>query len=535
MRSALLAILLFLLRAAASPTQQTPSDSHFDGNSWWAHVKYLADDSLEGRDTGSEGLRKAQAYAVEQIQKAGLEPAGTNGFYQPIRFNQYEVDEAKSFLVLVADNQSQPLSFADDAFISTRATRVSANLIARMVFIGYGLKIPEKNLDELAGLDLNGKIVVYLAGSPSDIPTALASHYQTAGERWKFLRAAGAIGMISIFNPASMDIPWSRISVNRNHPSMDLADPEFNDTPGLQLGVSFNPASAEKLFAGSGHTFAEIAALGKDRKPLPHFVMATSLEANAVIQTKALESANIAAKLTGSDPALKNEFVVLSAHIDHVGIGAAINGDRIYNGAMDDGSGSALVMDIAASLKAHPEKLQRSILFLLVTAEEKGLLGSKYFAAHPTVAPKSIVADVNVDMFLPIVPLRILKIEGIEESDLGTRAATIARSMGIKAIPDPEPLRNAFIRSDQYSFIKKGVPSVKVDVGFELGTPEQKVFKDWLTNRYHAPSDDVNQPVDLQSAASYEEFTRRLLLDTANTPARPRWKPDSFFRRYAAD
>jgi Zn-dependent M28 family amino/carboxypeptidase len=534
MRSALLAV-FFSLCAAVSPTQQTPSVSHFDGKSWWAHVRYLADDSLEGRDTGSEGLRKAQAYAVEQIQKAGLEPAGTNGFYQPIRFKQYEVDEAKSSLVLVRDNQRQPLSFADDAFISTRATRVSANLTAHMVFVGYGLKIPEKNLDELARLDLNGKIVVYLAGSPSDIPTALASHYQTAGERWKFLRAAGAIGMISIFNPASMDIPWSRISVNRNHPSMNLADPEFNDTPDLQLGVSFNPAAAEKLFAGSGHTFAEIADLGKDRKPLPHFVMAASLEANAVIQTKALESANIAAKLTGSDPALKNEFVVLSAHIDHVGIGAPINGDRIYNGAMDDGSGSALVMDIAASLKAHPEKLQRSILFLLVTAEEKGLLGSKYFAAHPTVAAKSIVADVNVDMFLPIVPLKILKIEGFEESDLGTRAATIAQSMGIKPIPDPEPLRNAFIRSDQYSFIKQGVPSVKVDVGFELGTPEQKVFKDWLTNRYHAPSDDVNQHVDLQSAASYEEFTRRLLLDTANTPARPRWKPDSFFRRYATD
>jgi len=306
---------------------------------------------------------------------------------------------------------------------------------------------------------------------------------------------------------------------------MDLADPEFNETPGLQLGVSFNPASAEKLFAGSGHTFAEIAVLGKDRKPLPHFPLAVSLQANAVIQTKALESANVAGKLTGSDPALKNEFVVLSAHIDHVGIGAPINGDRIYNGAMDDGSGSALVMDIAASLKAHPEKLQRSILFLLVTAEEKGLLGSKYFAAHPTVASKSIIADVNVDMFLPIVPLKILKIEGIEESDLGSRAAAIAQSMGIKPIADPEPLRNAFIRSDQYNFIKHGVPAVKCDVGFELGTPEQKIFKDWLTNRYHAPSDDVNQPVDLQSAATYEEFTRRLLLDSANTSARPRWKP----------
>jgi Zn-dependent M28 family amino/carboxypeptidase len=527
--------ILFLSLAATATAQQAPPASHFDGNTWWSHVKFLADDSLEGRDTGSEGLRKAQAYAAEQLQKAGLEPAGTKGFYQPVHFNQYEVDEAKSSLALITDGQSKPVSFADDAYISSRATRNSATLSAPLVFIGYGLKIPEKNLDELAGLDLKGKIVVYLAGSPSDIPTALASHYQTAGERWKSLHAAGAVGTITIANPASMDIPWSRISANRNHPSMDLADAEFNETPGLQLGVAYNPASAEQLFAGSGHTFAEIAALGKDRKPLPHFALAVSLKANAVILTKSLESANLVAKLSGSDPALKNEFVVLSAHIDHVGIGAPINGDRIYNGAMDDGSGSALVMDIAASLKAHPEKLQRSILFLLVTAEEKGLLGSKYFAAHPTVAPKSIVADVNVDMFLPIVPLRILKIEGIDESDLGTRAAAIAQSMGIKPIADPEPLRNAFIRSDQYSFIKKGVPSVKVDVGFELGTPEQKIFKDWLTNRYHAPSDDVNQPVDLQSAATYEEFTRRLLLETANTTARPRWKPDSFFRRYAAD
>ncbi len=531
----IMSLILCLAFAAVCQAQQSAPASHFDGNSWWAHVKFLADDSLEGRDTGSDGLRKAQAYAVEQLQKAGLEPAGTNGFYQPIRFNQYQVDEAKSSLALVAGGQSKPLSFADDAFISTRSTHASTALSAPLVFIGYGLQIPEKNLDELSGLDLKGKIVVYLAGSPADIPTALASHYQTPGERWKSLHAAGAIGIITIFNPASMDIPWSRISLNRNHPSMDLADPEFDETPGLQLGVAFNPASAEQLFAGSGHTFAEIAALGKDRKPLPRFPLAVSLKANAVINTASLESANLVAKLPGSDPALKNEFVVLSAHIDHVGIGAPINGDRIYNGAMDDGSGSALVLDMAANLKAHPEKLKRSILFLLVTAEEKGLLGSKYFAAHPTVPIKSIVADVNVDMFLPIVPLKILKIEGIEESGLGARAAEIAQSMGIKPIPDPEPLRNAFIRSDQYSFIKKGVPAVKVDVGFELGTPEQKIFKDWLTNRYHAPSDDVNQPVDLHSAALYEEFTRRLLIETADTTARPRWKPDSFFRRYAGN
>jgi Zn-dependent M28 family amino/carboxypeptidase len=526
-------VCIFLLSSLAALSAQQSPPVLFDGNSWWSYVKFLADDSLEGRETGSEGLKKAQAYAVEQFEKAGLEPAGTKGFYQPIRFNQYRVDEAKSSLVLISKGQFRHLSFTDEAYISTRGTHASAGVNAGLVFVGYGLEIPEKNLDELGGMDLSGKIVVYIAGSPSDVPTALSSHYQSMAQRWKALHEAGAIGLISIPNPASMDIPWSRISLNHNQPSMDLADPEFNETPGLDLSIVFNPAAAELLFAGSGHTFAEIAALAKDRKPLPHFPLDTSLQAAAAIVTKSVTSANVVAKLPGSDPTLEGEYVVLSAHIDHLGIGAPINGDKIYNGAMDDGSGSALLLDMAANLKAHPESMKRSVLFLLVTAEEKGLLGSKYFAAHPTVPIKSIVADINVDMFLPIVALKFLKIEGIEESDLGTRAAAIAQSYGVKPIPDPEPLRNAFIRSDQYSFIKKGVPAVKMDVGFQLALPEQKIFKDWLTNRYHAPSDDINQPVDLQAAALYEQITRSLLIDTANTPVRPQWKSDSFFRRYA--
>ena len=308
---------------------------------------------------------------------------------------------------------------------------------APLVFVGYGLKVPENNYDDFAGLDLKGKIVVILNGSPAELPGALASHYSTAAERWKALRAAGAIGVLSVMNPASMDIPWSRVALNRAHPSMELDYPEFNETEGEKLTATVNPESAEKLFAGSGHTFAEIAALGKGRKPLPHFPLAVSLEAKTHVDLAKVESANIVAKLPGSDPALKDQYVVLSAHLDHIGIGEPINGDRIYNGAMDNGSGSALVLDMAASFKQHPEKLRRSIVLVLVTGEEKGLLGSKYFAAHPTVPAKSIVADVNVDMFLPIVPLKILTVEGLDESDLGDRAREITQSLGVKAQPDP--------------------------------------------------------------------------------------------------
>ncbi len=525
-----LASILALAVAAIAQQQLT---KHFDGNSWWGHVKFLADDNLEGRETGSEGLRKAEAYVVDHLKKAGLEPAGVDGFYQPVKFVSREIVEKESTAALVFDGHTEPLVLGEDAYFNTRIDLAPEEIAAPLVFVGYGLKIPETHYDDLAGLDLNGKIVVYLAGSTADTPTALSAHYQTIGERWKSLLQGGVIGTIGIPNPASMDIPWSRMSLNRAHPSMDLVGAEFNEAPGLKMSLTFNPAAAEKLFSGSGHTFAEIADLGKDRKTLPHFPLRVSLKARAALKSTSVESANVIAKLPGSDPVLKNEFVVLSAHVDHVGIGEPINGDRIYNGAMDNASGVAALLDIAASWKAKDAHPRRSILFVFVTAEEKGLLGSKYFAAHPTVPAKSMVADVNIDMFLPIVPLKVLKVQGLAESDLGDRAREAAQAFGVRVQADPQPLRNAFIRSDQYNFIRHGIPAVKLDVGFDPGSPDEKIFKDWLTVRYHAPSDDLEQPVDRATAANYEEVTRQLLISIANADAHPQWKPDSFFRRYA--
>jgi Zn-dependent M28 family amino/carboxypeptidase len=527
--SALARTLLLATSFAVSAAAQTP---HFDGQTWWNHIKVLADDKLEGRDTGSRGEREAQAYAVEQLKRAGAVPAGVNGFYQPVKFVSRQIVEKDCSLSLVRDGKREPLALGEDVIVGTRIMP-APEVEAPLVFAGYGLKVPENNYDDFAGLDIRGKIIVILAGSPSEIPGALASHYQTAAERWKVLRATGAVGIVSLPNPASMDIPWSRIALNRAHPSMDLDYPEFNETEGAKIAITVNPASAGKFFAGSGHTFEEIAALGKDRKPLPHFPLAVSLAAKTKVDVTKIESANLVAKIPGSDPALKDEYVVLSGHLDHIGIGEPINGDRIYNGAMDNGSGSALVLDMAASFKKNPENLRRSILLVLVTGEEKGLLGSKYFAAHPTVAPTSIVADVNVDMFLPIVPLKLLTVQGLNESDLGDRVREVAQSLGIRTQSDPEPLRNVFVRSDQYSFVRHGVPSVMIDVAPEPGTPEVKIFKDWLTQRYHAPSDDVDQPVDLAAAAKYEEIVRALLINIADDGHRPQWKPDSFFRRYA--
>jgi Zn-dependent M28 family amino/carboxypeptidase len=339
--------------------------------------------------------------------------------------------------------------------------------------------------------------------------------------------------MITIRNPALAEIPWPRMALSDKKPSMDLDYSEFNETAGEQLTAYFNPEYAEKLFTGSGHSAADLIQLAEKEKPLPHFPLALSLEVHTKVETRNVESANIVGVLPGSDPTRRKEYVVLSAHLDHLGIGAPINGDRIYNGAMDNGSGSALLLDMAQNLKKYPENLRRSVLFLLVTGEEKGLLGSKYFGAHPTVPIKSIVADINTDMYLPIFPLKVLTVYGLGESDLGDMAREAAQSVGVAVQPDPEPQHNVFIRSDQYNFIIHGVPALMIDIGALPGTPEMDQYHAWLKNHYHAPSDDVNQHINLEAEAKYEEIIRRLLITVANDDHRPQWKATSFFRRYA--
>jgi Zn-dependent M28 family amino/carboxypeptidase len=401
------------------------------------------------------------------------------------------------------------------------------------VFVGWGLNIPEKGYNDLQGLDLKGKVAVFLSGSPAELPGPVASHYNSTKERWAALQKAGAIGTISIFNPHSMDVPWERIKVLRTQVGMTPADETLDDTAGMKLAVVFNPASADKLFAGSGHTFQEISDLAKARKPLPRFPLKVEIRARSKMDVIHLESSNVIAKLEGSDPKLKKDCIVMSAHIDHLGIGEPINGDRIYNGAIDNGSGSALLLDFARSFKENHPSFKRSIILLWVTGEEKGLLGSRYFAEYPTVPGRSIVANINTDMLIAIIPLQSLTIYGIGESDLGEWAAEIAKRHGIEPQDDPRPQRSIFIRSDQYSFIRKGVPAVQIDVGYKLDTPEQKLIDEWLHQRYHAPSHDLQQPVNFETVGKFEGLVWDLLAFTADNEKIPEWKADSFFKRFA--
>jgi Zn-dependent M28 family amino/carboxypeptidase len=331
-----------------------------------------------------------------------------------------------------------------------------------------------------------------------------------------------------------MDIPWPRIKVGRLHPSMKLADPSFNETDGWQFSVTWNPEFADKLLEGSGHTAKELFALADQKKPLPHFALNASVRAKTKLTYKDVSSFNIVAKLEGSDPKLKKENIVLSAHLDHIGIGEPINGDKLYNGAMDNASGSAMLLEVADSINKSKEKFKRSLLFVFVTAEEKGLLGSRYFAKKPTVPKDSIVSDINIDMFLPINPPKDIIVRGMKESDLGDWAKEAVEKNGSVAQVDPAPQRNSFIRSDQYNFIREGIPAVVMSVGYDKGSPEEQRVQEWLKNRYHAPSDDLDQPVNMEAAERYEHIVRDLMVSTANADKRPEWKPTSFFRRFAA-
>jgi Zn-dependent M28 family amino/carboxypeptidase len=506
------------LSAAAAPAER-----------WWGHVAFLASDAMNGRDTGSPEHQKAAEYVASEFRKSGLEPGGTNGYFQSVSFRSRRIVEERSSLDLLrANGVVEPVVLGDEATFSMRIEPAPA-VEAPIVFAGYGLQVPEVKHDDLAGLDVKGKIVLHLTGGPASIPGPLLAHYQST--RWEYLQKAGAIGTLSIQNPKGQDIPWDRSKLARFMPALAIADPTLDETRGQQVAVTLNPATAEKFFAGSGRTMKELLALSNDGKVLPRFPIPASARVKVAIDARSIESSNVVGVLPGTDATLRTQYVVVSAHLDHLGLGEQ-SGDRIYNGAMDNASGIATLIETAAALAARGG-LKRSLVFVAVTAEEKGLLGSRYFANKPTVPASGIVANLNTDMFLPLFPLKSLVVQGLEESDLAEDLKRVARPHAIEVLSDPEPERNAFTRSDQYSFIKTGVPALSLKVGFVRGSPEHQIVLKWRNERYHSPSDDLQQPIDRQAADDFGRIYAEVVAAVANRPTRPAWNGDSFFKRFA--
>jgi Zn-dependent M28 family amino/carboxypeptidase len=526
---------------------ETSASDETQGKVWWAHVQKLADPSMNGRLTGSEDYLRAAAYVVEQFKSYGLTPAGADGsFYQPVHFDVQRVIADKSSMSLVVDGKATPLVLGEDAILGSRGARIG-RVAAPLVFIGYGLHLPESKYDdfdsaEVPWASLKGKIVVYINGGPADLPGALKSYARTAPFA-KALRDAGAVGTISIPTPKSMDFGWQRVASSASQPGMRLAvapdadavaakHPALTDAQGAMFAATFNPAQAEKLFAGTGHTFAEMLALADAQKPLPRFALGKSVTAMVVGETSHVVSPNIVGELKGSDPTLSKQYVLVSAHLDHLGVGAPINGKTIYSGAMDDASGVATVLETAKKLSQAKTRPKRSMLFVIFTAEEKGLLGSRYFAGHPTVPENAIDADLNLDMFMPLFALKKLHVQGLDESTLKEDAMKVGAAHGIVIAADPEPDRNSFIRTDQYSFVQAGVPALAMKFGWTMGSPEYKAWRAWLAQRYHSTDDDLTQPVDLVAAAQFNAFFADLARAVADDPARQHYLDSSFFKRF---
>jgi Zn-dependent M28 family amino/carboxypeptidase len=499
---------------------------------WWGHIRTLASDDLRGRRTGTDDYRRAAGYVAAAYRQFGVDSLGPTGYFQEVPFVARTIDEPRCEITLLrTEGVPFPLRIGADLTLQ-RSAALERDIEADLVFVGYGVVAPEANYNDLEWENLKGKIAVYVSSGPNAVPDPLRAHVQFAAERWAHLHAAGAIGALSIPNPATMEAGWGRYVANRGLPGLALDDKADHELAGQRFGGRFNPARADSLFDGAQHTWEEIAALAKKGEALPTFDMPVRLRAHVESKTWRVRSPNVIGVIRGSDPTLRNEYVLVTAHLDHLGVGAPVDGDSIYNGAMDNASGVATLLEMARALRKGPAP-KRSIILAALTGEEEGLYGSAYFALHPLVPMERIVAELNVDMVLPIVPLTRMVVLGLNESTLGPRATEIARRHGVETQKDPEPQRNYFIRSDQYNLIRAGVPSLSFDTGYEPDTQAEETLKKWKHERYHAPSDDLNQPIDHVAAELWNEILLDLVKDTADRDEKPRWNADSFFARFA--
>lgn len=533
------ALVLVVTRLVSESHAATAAPSP-DAAAWWSHIQVLSADSMRGRMTGTEDYLHAARYVAERFREYGAVPAGdsprrtdADAYFQNVPFVYHKIRESECSVSLWRGDTKLPFVLGTDGYLP--ATVESADTIdAGLVFVGYGLSVPELGYSDLKGVDLRGKIAVYFRSGPDTLPPTVRSHAQSTDVRWSGLRDAGAVGYIVVAPGMRRGGGWQRALKQRLQPGLSLADPKLDPLGGAKFTMRISPAYFDSVLVGSGHTTEELIALNERHVPIPAFPLKVHVSARVRSDRKLVSSPNVVAIIPGSDPVLRKQYVVVSAHLDHLGIGAPVKGDSIFNGAMDNASGVASVIEFARHARAMKRPFRRSIVLLAVTGEEEQLFGSWWYAARPTVPAGAIVADINLDMFLPILPMRVITVYGRTESDLGARFAAVAARAGVGVEDDPDPRRNYFIRSDQYSFIRKGVPSLFFEVGAGSDTAATSKLAAWNRDHYHDVTDDVSQPVDLEVAAAFTHLLYDFTRDVANAPEKPKWAKGSFFARFAA-
>ena len=502
------------------------------------HMSFLADDLLEGRMPGTRGFAIGSKYMESQFMLLGLQPGVNDSSYiQPVPFLQGWVEEEESSFTLVDGNREKKMEYGKQFTISPYFAAPASAVNAPLVFVGFGISAPEFKYDDYSNIDVKGKIVVYISGAPNQFPSSERAYYTTADAKYTEAIKRGAIGVISFsLPPANRPVVPQTGPVSRARPVVykwqNKQGTAANSYEALKAVVAFNNAHADSLFVHAPVNLQQITALAAEGKSRS-FPLNLSASIRVKTGTSTIQSSNVVGVIRGSDPKLKDECIVYTAHLDHLGIGRPVNNDSIYNGAHDDASGNAILLEIAKAYRSLQSAPKRSIVFAIVTGEERGLLGSDYFINNLPLKRGKVVANLAIDMPFFFHPVLDIVPYGADHSSLGSQTEQAAAMLGLKISPDPFPEQVVFIRSDHYSFIKKGIPALFIKSGF-MTVPQDTVDRaksdvGWRSTIYHRPKDDMNQPFDFKAATTHVKVNFLIGYLTSNQPAAPTWNKGDFF------
>lgn len=503
-----------------------------------AHVEFLADDLLEGREAGSRGHDLAARYVASQFVRNGLRPGGDAGtFLQRVPLRSTQLVPSASAFELIGAKDVERYTFGADFVVPPSRHADSTDATADIVYAGHGIVAPRSGIDDYAGLDVKGKFVVVLAGSPTFIGGDEASHFSNPRLKQELAAARGATGLITLQTPGNEQLfPFAQLlrtlHLFRSFAWLDAHGAPNGGGTAIAHLATLSLAGAEKLLARTGVTLAELVARAERKLPPRTVEIAARARIARKSRLQDLASANVVGVIEGSDARLKHEHVVVSAHLDHLGMAPGTAGDTIHNGALDNATGVAVITEASRLIAAMPSRPKRSIVFVALTGEEAGLLGSEFFVSYSQATGMTLVANLNVDMPILTYDFRDICAFGAEHSSIGDLIAQVAQSKGIPVSPDPKPERRRFTRSDQYSFVKAGIPAAFLNTGLHSITEDgagQRARDEIEAKHYHRVSDDTSLPIHYAAAARFAGLGAAILVELANAPARPQWKAGNFF------
>ena len=501
-----------------------------------ATMEALSGDEMEGREAGTAGFQKAADYLADRYRAIGLETIDSSGSYmQDIGFFESRLNLESTAASFSKGERQIGLALREDYVMGGGYGDAQRTLTAPLVFVGHGIIAPEYGHDDFNGVDVAGKILVSLSGAPPHFDTDQRAFYSSGSGKTQLAVELGAVGIIGLRTPVDQArAPWARFMPGLGKPGMRWLQEDgtpFQGFPEIKGGILLSEPGAEKLFELSGHDLEGVFASHANGET-GSFDMGVTATMSSTSDQRTVNSANVVGLLRGSDPVLSNEYIVYTAHLDHIGIRPGKDGDDIHNGTYDNAAGIAAITEIAATIAAMPVAPRRSILFVAVTAEEKGLQGSSYFAANPTVPAEQIVANINIDMPYLAYPLADITAFGVEHSSLHGQALRAAEELGLELTPDQMPEEVRFVRSDQFSFVKQGIPALAFKNGTKSADPAidgEAMLKDFLKNHYHKSSDDLSLPFSNEGAKLFVQAALLLGLNVANDDERPTWNENDFF------